>query len=312
MNAQTHSQPEETGVRLRGKWHQRMALDRHVSWRAGGEAERVYVPTGITDLAEMIAQLPPIEPLLFVGLGSNLLVRDGGFAGTVVLVHPALGKTSLVDKTCVYAEAGVASPKLASFSAGQGLAGVEFLAGVPGTVGGALTMNAGCYGGETWQLVKAVQTVDRSGTLRWRSPEDYEIGYRHVALLDKSTQGGGQEWFVAARFNLWQDERSAVRQRIKAWLEQRANSQPLELPNAGSVFRNPPDDYAARLIEASGLMGKQLGGARVSNRHANFIVNTGQASANDIESLIYEVQAVVKQRFGVLLETEVRIVGEAA
>jgi UDP-N-acetylmuramate dehydrogenase len=287
--------------------HFREPMARHVSWRAGGAADRFFISTSIQALAEFLSSLPKGEPLLFVGLGSNLLVRDGGFRGTVVLTHSAKKNASL-ESGLVYAEAGVASPKVARFAALQHLVGAEFLAGIPGTVGGALAMNAGCYGSETWDIVKQVLTIDRHGEVRARKKAEYEIGYRHCQL-----RSGNEEWFVAAHFDLQSGDGEASRARIKELLAKRMAAQPLSLPNAGSVFRNPPGDHAARLIESCGLKGLARGGARVSEKHANFIVNPdGAASAADIEGLILEVKRKVLEETGVDLVPEVRIVGEPA
>jgi UDP-N-acetylmuramate dehydrogenase len=296
---------------LRGTLKAREPMARHVSWRAGGAAARFYAPADLEDLQAFLAQLPPREPLLFVGLGSNLLVRDGGFAGTVILTHAAGRHPQMVGGR-LYAEAGVASPKVARFAARHDLAGAEFLAGVPGTVGGALAMNAGCYGGETWEIVERAVTIDRRGELRTRGRDDFEIGYRFCALR-AGARLGEDEWFAAAWFDLRPGDGAGSRARIRELLEARVASQPLSLPNAGSVFRNPPGDHAARLIESCGLKGLAGGGARVSEKHANFIVNPERrASAADIEALIEEVRRRVAERTGVALVPEVRIVGEAA
>ena len=290
---------------LRGVAACDVAMAKHVSWRAGGLAARAYTPADIDDLAAFLRQLPATEPVLLVGLGSNLLVRDGGWPGTAIFLHAALNGLR-AEEGLIYAEAGVASPKLARFVANQGLVGAEFLAGIPGTVGGALAMNAGCYGAETWPAVVRVQTVDRAGTLRLRSSADYSIGYRHVA-----PRSAVEEWFVAAWLQFPAGDGEASRQHIKELLDKRLATQPLQQPNAGSVFRNPPGDHAARLIEAAGLKGRRVGGAEVSTKHANFIVNAeGKATARDIEALIEIVQAEVRAQFGVELVREVRIVGE--
>jgi UDP-N-acetylmuramate dehydrogenase len=280
-------------------------MARHVSWRAGGKADRFFVPKDLAVLSSFLRTLPRGEPLLFVGLGSNLLVRDGGYRGTVVLMHSAELRPELRDAR-VYANAGVAAPKVARFAALHQLAGAEFLAGIPGTVGGALAMNAGCYGSETWDVVEKAVTIDRSGALHERAKSEFEIGYRHC----RSPQ---EEWFVGAFFRLPAGDGDASRARIKELLAKRIATQPLSLPNAGSVFRNPPGDHAARLIESCGLKGLERGGARVSEKHANFIVNPkGAARAADIEWLILEVQRKVHELRGVKLIPEVRIVGEAA
>src|SRR6185295_18758599 len=287
--------------------HFRESMARHVSWRAGGAADRLFAPPDLEALAAFLRSLPKGEPVLFVGLGSNLLVRDGGFRGSVILTHSAK-KNARMDGDRIYADAGVASPKVARFAATHHFAGAEFLAGIPGTVGGALAMNAGCYGGETWDIVAKVVTVDRSGALREREKREYDISYRHCEL-----RSGDEEWFVAAYFRLQPGDGAASTARIKELLARRMATQPLSLPNAGSVFRNPPGDHAARLIESCGLKGLARGGARVSEKHANFIVNPdGAASAADIEGLILQVRKKVLEETGVELVPEVRIVGEPA
>jgi len=297
------------GSALRGTLRLNEPMARRVSWRAGGRAARCYFPADLDDLAAFLSSLPSDEPVCMVGLGSNLLVRDGGFRGTVILTHGARLAVRL-DGDCVYAEAGVPSPKVARFSANHGFEGAEFLAGIPGTVGGALAMNAGCYGSETWEVVARVLTVDRHGELRERLRPEFEIHYRHCAL--KGGTLGEDVWFAAAWFRFRTGYRDRARRRITELLEQRVRSQPLDLPNAGSVFRNPPGHHAAQLIEACGLKGFVLGGARISEKHANFIVNPkGRASAADIEGLITHARKTVKDRFGIELQTEVRIVGEA-
>jgi UDP-N-acetylmuramate dehydrogenase len=277
-------------------------MQRYTSWRVGGPADRLYIPAGMDDLAAFLRTLPSGEPLHFVGLGSNLLVRDGGVRGTVVVLHDALTGIHF-DGLTVYVEAGVACPKLARQAARHHLHGTEFLAGIPGTMGGALAMNAGCHGAETWDIVERVMTIDRHGVLRERSPAVLEIGYRHVILP-------GEEWFVAAWLKLRSGEASVAEEKIKSLLARRLATQPLNQPNAGSVFRNPDGDFAARLIESCGLKGTSMGGAQVSEKHANFIVNTGKATANDIERLIAHVHDTVLRTHGLELHREVRIIGE--
>jgi len=290
---------------LRGSLRRDEPMAKHVSWRAGGKADRFFVPSDLQDLSAFLRQLKTQEPLLFVGLGSNLLVRDGGWPGTVVLTHSAELRPEMRDGR-VYAQAGVAAPKVARFAALHQLAGAEFLAGIPGTVGGALAMNAGCYGSETWDVVERVSTIDRNGNIFLRSKGEFEIGYRHCHFPK-------EEWFAAAFFRLPSGDGDASRARIKELLAKRIATQPLSLPNAGSVFRNPPGDHAARLIESCGLKGLERGGARVSEKHANFIVNPkGAAKAADIEWLILEVQKRVLESKNVKLIPEVRIVGQAA
>jgi len=294
---------------LRGTLSHDASLARYTSWRCGGPADRLYVPADRADLAAFVGQLPADEPLTVIGLGSNLLVRDGGVRGTVVALHAALGAL-VQDGELIYAEAGVASPKVARFAALHDRAGAEFLAGIPGTVGGALAMNAGCYGGETWRHVAKVEVLQRDGRFVVRTPDAYRIGYRAVRRADGGVPDGV---FTAAWFAFPPGDGHAARERIKELLRRRIGSQPLDLPNAGSVFRNPDGDHAARLIEHCGLKGFAVGGARVSEKHANFIVNPhGAGSAADIEALIEHVRATVRARTGIELEPEVRIVGEAA
>ncbi len=298
---------------LRGEPRENEPMARHVSWRAGGPARRFYAPTDLGDLSTFLRQLPPEEPLLFVGLGSNLLVREGGWKGTVVLMHSA-AKHPAMEDGLIYAEAGVACPKVARFAAVHSLGSAEFLSGIPGTVGGALEMNAGCYGGETWDLIERVTTIDRTGELRSHPKSDFEVGYRRCEMKADANASGGDVWFAGAHFRLPEGDTEESREIIKALLQKRIAAQPLQLPNAGSVFRNPPEGRpAARLIQFCGLRGLERGGARVSEKHANFIVNPkGAASAADIEWLILHIQETVKEETRVQLVTEVKIVGEPA
>ncbi|HZR70741.1 MAG TPA: UDP-N-acetylmuramate dehydrogenase [Burkholderiales bacterium] len=293
---------------LRGTLRLNEPMARHVSWRAGGPAARAYLPADTADLALFLRTLPAHEPVAFVGLGSNLLVRDGGYRGTVVLLHNTRAAVRL-DEALVYAEAGVAAPKVARFAGTHALEGAEFLAGIPGTVGGALAMNAGCYGSETWDIVARVRTVSRSGDLRERGRDQFDVGYRHVEL--RGARLAEDEWFVAGWFALRAGDGARARARVKHLLGRRIATQPLGLPNAGSVFRNPLGDHAARLIEACGLKGFAVGGARISEKHANFIVNPeGGARAADIERLIEHARAEVMRRQGIDLLPEVRIIGD--
>ena len=293
---------------LRGEQRRDEPMRKHTSWRAGGTADRAYRPADLEDLCLFLRGLPSTEPVFFAGLGSNLLVRDGGIRGTVVFTHAALRRFFLGEGAGaaeIYAEAGVATPKVARFAAVHNLEGAEFFAGIPGTVGGALAMNAGCYGAETWDSVVRVRTVDRGGRLQIRSPGEFSIGYRRVIPVQAL-----DEFFVAAWFRFRHGDGRRARQTIKDFLSRRIASQPLNEPNAGSVFRNPPGDHAARLIEACGLKGRRIGAAEVSLKHANFIVNKGDATAKDIEELITQVQETVKRKTGIELEREVQIVGE--
>lgn len=295
---------------LRGRLLVDEPMRKHLTWRTGGTADRAYVPADLDDAAQFLRTLRADEPVHFIGLGSNVLVRDGGLRGTVMLMHSSHAALHM-DGELVYAEARAASPKVARYAATRGYVGAEFLAGIPGTVGGALAMNAGCYGSETWDVVQRLLMLRRSGELRERGPGDFDIGYRHAAL--KQGELGVDEWFAAAWFGFARGDGGAALRRIRELLQRRISTQPLALPNAGSVFRNPPGDHAARLIEACGLKGFAIGGARVSEKHANFIVNAqGRGSAADIEQLIDHVRNSVLAKHAVELMTEVRIIGEAA
>ncbi len=278
-------------------------LSRHTSWRVGGPADLFYEPTSIAELTQVLVELPADMPVHWLGLGSNLLVRDGGVRGAVIATSRLPRELARVGDTGVRAGAGLACMLLAKQCVRWQLGPAAFFAGIPGTVGGALAMNAGAFGGETWSQVEAVITIDRGGEQRTRPRGDYEIGYRTVR--------GPAEWFLAGVFRFEPDAASSMAT-IKGMLARRNAAQPLGIPSCGSVFRNPAGDFAGRLIEEAGLKGRRIGGAMVSDKHANFIVNTGQATAADIETLIEEIASTVAQRTGVRLEPEVRVIGEAA
>src|SRR6185503_8711037 len=269
----------------RGILRRNEPMAKHVSWRAGGRADVFFQPADVEDLGVFLRSLGPGTPVLFVGLGSNLLVRDGGFPGAVIFTHHALTGIQGADLS-FRAGAGVPTPHLARFVAKHGGGGAEWMAGVPGTVGGALAMNAGCYGGETWNHVVAVETLDRAGERHRRARDAFDVGYRHVAL-----RSGEDEWFVGGVFAFERGETARAMGRMRDLLATRVATQPLSQPNAGSVFRNPTGDHAARLIESCGLKGFRVGGAQVSIKHANFILNTGNARAADIEAAIAHVEA---------------------
>ena len=281
-------------------------MSRHTSWRTGGVAKQYVQAQTLPALALFIASLPAHEKILWLGLGSNTLVRDAGFDGTVIATQGVMTQMELIDessdKGTVYVGAGVASARLARFCSKNGLAGAEFFAGIPGLVGGALAMNAGAFGGETWPLVTEVETLDHKGEIRKRSAGEFEYGYRSVTGLH------GQ-WFVSATLKLEEKKAEDNTVDIKQLLAKRAVAQPTGVASCGSVFRNPEADHAARLIDASGLKGKRIGGAVVSEKHANFIINENNATATDIESLILFIQKTVNDKQGVLLKPEVKIVG---
>lgn len=279
-------------------------MSKHTSWHVGGPADLFFTPLHVLDVAVFLQGLEPGTPVMWIGLGSNLLVRDGGIRGAVVDTHGVFDELERRGDNEVWCGSGVTCAKLAKQCIKWGLGPAEFFAGIPGTLGGALAMNAGAFGGETWKHVVAVNVIDRFGVRRERPASDYAVGYRHVS-------GPGNEWFLGAllRFEL---RPGVSNDDIRHLLAKRKATQPISEWSCGSVFTNPPGDHAARLIEACGLKGFRIGGARVSQMHANFIVNDGTATAADIEQLIRHVQQAVEQKHGVQLTTEVRIVGEVS
>jgi UDP-N-acetylmuramate dehydrogenase len=275
-------------------------MSKHTSWRVGGPADLFFKPRDVEALERFLKELPADMPVLWVGLGSNLLVRDGGIRGAVISTAGFMKDIVRLDECRVRAGSGVPCTILARRCTQWRLGPASFFAGIPGTVGGALAMNAGAFGGETWDRVESVETLDRRGDRRSRQRDEYTIGYRTVS-------GPAEEWFLSGT---WRLEPTEALEPISEVLQKRSASQPLGRPSCGSVFRNPPGDFAGRLIEQAGLKGARSGGARVSSKHANFIINTGTASAGDVESLIERIRNTVRERFGVRLELEVRIVGE--
>jgi UDP-N-acetylmuramate dehydrogenase len=278
-------------------------MAKHTSWHVGGPADLFFTPRDVMDLAAFLRQLPPDMPLLWIGLGSNLLVRDGGIRGAVISTHGALGALERLSVTRIQAEAGVPCGRIARQCVKWGLGPAEFFAGIPGTLGGALAMNAGAWGQETWRHVVEVDVLDRRGIRHTRKAAEYGIGYRRVV-------GPEHEWFIGARLE-FERTPGVNAQAIRELLDKRKQTQPIGEWSCGSVFTNPPGDHAARLIESAGLKGLRIGDASVSDKHANFIINHGAARAADIEALIRHVQSTVAQMHGIELHTEVHIVGEA-
>ena len=279
-------------------------MSRHTSWHVGGPAEVFFTPEDRADLAEVLRGLPAEVPLVWLGLGSNLLVRDGGIRGVVISTRGTLDRLERRSETSVYGESGVACARIARQCIKWGLGPAAFFAGIPGTLGGALAMNAGAFGEETWPHVTEVETIDRRGREHRRPAAEYRVGYRQV------DPPAPEEGFLAATLR-FETAPAGSESAVRELLERRRATQPIGEWSCGSVFTNPPGDHAARLIEASGLKGAAVGGASVSSKHANFIINHGTASANDIESLIRRVQETVERAHGLRLRPEVRIVGEA-
>ena len=281
-------------------------MSRHTSWRAGGPAEYFYTPHDRDDLSAFLRALPADTPVYWVGLGSNLLVRDGGLRGVVISTHGVVTRLERLAQQTLYCEASVPCTRLARQSVKWGLTEAEFFGGIPGTLGGALAMNAGAYGGETWQHVVNVEVIDRQGERRVRQAAEYQPAYRQVQ------RPANDEWYLAAELHFAAHDAAGGNQRVRELSERRKETQPLGEWSCGSVFTNPPGDHAARLIEAAGLKGHRIGDAVVSTKHANFIINEGSATAAELEQLILHVQATVERQHGVRLHPEVRIVGEAA
>lgn len=302
LNNRMHVDFDKKG--LKGKLLEQEPMSRHTSWKTGGNADYFYRAADINDLSEFMSRLPAYMPITWVGFGSNLLVRDGGIKGVVISVLGVLDKLELTNETGLVVGAGVSCAKVARFAAKHGLSGVEFLAGIPGTIGGALAMNAGAYGGEIWNYVTQVETINRVGDCNTYTKDKFDITYRSVSIPD------GQ-WFINANVALEKSSKEVVDISIREMLAERAEAQPLGQYSCGSVFRNPPNDHAARLIEVCGLKGKTVGGASVSEKHANFIINSNKASSSDIEQLIELVQATVYEKHTITLIPEVRIIGEA-
>ncbi len=292
----------------------------YTTWHVGGVADLLFQPHSLEELQEFLAKFAitnPDTPIHWLGLGSNVLIRDGGIRGLVILTNSGsnigLNNYELITTSShgklISCEAGVPCAKLAKFLAKNDYPSGAFLAGIPGTMGGALAMNAGCYGSETWDHVIKVDVMDRAGQIIELKPSDFEISYRTVKI--KSTQNNLQEfWFVRAYMQFMQDDSISGVQAIKSLLQKRTSQQPIGQFSGGSVFRNPPGKFAGKLIEEAGLKGYTIGGAEISPKHANFIINNKTATAKDIEDLIIHAQNVVFANTGINLETEVRFIGE--
>lgn len=296
---------QQQAAALRGRLLLDEPMARYTSWAVGGVADAVYRPADTDDLGQFMALLPSDIAIHWVGLGSNLLVRDAGVRGVVILLKAAMQELELKGDV-VTAGAGVTCARLARQVANWGYADSAFFAGIPGTLGGALAMNAGAHGGETWAQVVEVQVMDRSGSTEWLAPSEWQVGYRSVESVSQR-----ECWFVAARLQFAKGSAEAGIQAIRELQAHRAATQPIDQRSCGSVFRNPVGDHSARLIEVSGLKGLRMGGAQVSEKHANFIVNADNAKAADIERLINHVRSTVAEQHGVSLHPEVRIIGEA-
>lgn len=273
------------------------------TWNVGGNAECLFKPADLADLCAFMRSIEHNIDITWLGLGSNVLIRDGGIDGVVIVTQGCLNEFKFLENHVVLAEAGVACAKFARQTNKKGLTGLEFMAGIPGTVGGALAMNAGAHGGATWNKVVKVDVINRRGDVITKNVDQFEFGYRSLHKHE-------EEWFVTAYFQL--DPISAGDNviSIKELMKRRSDSQPIGKKNCGSVFMNPPGEYAAKLIEECGLKGYSIGGASVSEKHTNFIINENDACAEDIEQLITTVIERVAIKFNVYLQPEVKILGK--
>lgn len=301
---------------LQGQLKLNELLSRYTTWRIGGAAECFYQPANETDLQQLLKMLPANTAINWIGLGSNLLIRDGGIKGVVIYTNGVLNELDIncsaqgKNSQClISAQAGVPCAIFARKAANESINGAEFLSGIPGTIGGALAMNAGAFGGETWRYVQSVQMIDRQGEISSHTADDFAIQYRQVRMKDGSAI---KQWFLSAVFSFTRDAQGLMqsKQEIKRLLKHRAETQPTQQANAGSVFKNPANDYAARLIERCGLKGEAVNDAQISAKHANFIINKGAARAEDVEALINKIKNAVYAQYQINLETEVRIIGD--
>jgi UDP-N-acetylmuramate dehydrogenase len=278
-------------------------MSRHTSWHIGGPADLFFTPQDRADLLAFLEVLPAGTPLFWLGLGSNLLVRDGGIRG-VVIDTTGLDRLESIDATHLYADAGVPCARIARRCISLELGPAEFFAGIPGTLGGALTMNAGAFGGETWPRVRAVDVCDARGRERRREAREYSYSYRRIV---PPVPG---EFFLGAVLE-FEHRPGLTDEAMRDLIARRKESQPIGEWSCGSTFTNPKGEHAARLIEAAGLKGTRIGDVMVSPKHANFLVNVGAARAADIERLVALIQQEVQRQFGVTLTPEFKTVGEA-
>ncbi|MBF0264779.1 MAG: UDP-N-acetylmuramate dehydrogenase [Gammaproteobacteria bacterium] len=298
---------------IKGELLSNELLSKHTTWKVGGPATLYFKPESKMDLQQFLITLNDSQPILWLGLGSNILFPDNGFNGVVI---NAVGQLKTIayeqiseNNTKVTVEVGVTCSKFSREMANKGLLGAEFFSGIPGSIGGALAMNAGAFNGETWKHVTNIETIDIKGLFHHKHAKQFEVSYRHVKGLEQR-QNQQKEWYVSAEFLFEKNPElvQVTKQNIKTMLLKRNQSQPVQQANAGSVFKNPKGYFAAKLIEQCNLKNTQIGDAIVSNKHANFIINQGHAKAADILKLIELVQETVLKQTGVLLEREVVVI----
>lgn len=277
-------------------------LSRHTSFRIGGPAEVMAFPKTHAELAELlkVSAMLDCKPLI-LGAGTNILAPDEGLPGIVICLKNMDGTAERIDEAHIRVPAGMSMARAAVAAAGFGLSGLEFAHGIPGSVGGGVYMNAGAYGGEIAQVCSRVEAMDMDGNMHGYTGEQMQFSYRHSRLED---EGG---IVLAAEFALTPKPEEEIRAQMQALMAKRRNSQPLDMPSAGSAFKRPVGGYAAALIDAAGLKGHSIGGAQVSQKHAGFIVNMGNATARDVKALLANVADRVYAHTGIRLEPEVRI-----
>ena len=280
------------------------SMAKHTSWRVGGRADLFYSPKSRKDLVYFLSSIDPNLPITWIGRGTNILVRDAGIRGVVISTKSFLKEIEKTSEYLYKVEAGVACVELALFCQKNGIGPAAFFSGIPGSIGGALTMNAGSFGMETWDLVKEVEVINEKGDISFLEKESFDIAYRTVTFPFRL-------WFLSCSMSLSSDEQTTKDNLIEL-RNQRIRTQPLSENTCGSVFKNPPGNYAGALIEGAGLKGFKIGSASISEQHANFIVNEGGATARDIENLIKHTRQAVREKFDIDLQPEVRIIGEAS
>lgn len=288
--------------KLKATLHTNHPLAAYTSWKIGGPAEYFYQPADLADLATLLKSWQE-EPITLLGAATNVLIRDNGIKGLVIYLKNHLDNIQILDNFNLRVEAGTSIAHLVKKGFDLEMVDIASFAGIPGTIGGALKMNAGAYGDHIWNHVQSVETINRLGEIKSREAREFSPAYRHITGLDHD------EWFVSAELTFARGQKGEIVKLVRDYLKKRETSQPLHLPSCGSVFRNPPGDYAARLIETCGLKGKKIGGAQISEKHANFIVNLGHAKATDVETLMQEIIIKVEQTTGIKLTPEVQIFG---
>ena len=285
---------------LKGRLRENVSLKDYNTWKIGGKAEYFYEPSDIKDL-KLFLELLQNTPITFLGNGSNVLIRDGGISGCVICLKNTLNNYFVKDEEYIF-EAGLSCMKMAQITARENYEGLEYLCGIPGSLGGALAMNAGCYGGNIWDHVSTVSLINNDGEIIKKNKNDFIIGYRNTSLEENN-------FFISAVFKLRKNKLKNSLEKIKEFLQDRRSKQPTGLLSCGSVFKNPKNLYAAKLIESIGLKGYKIGGACISEKHANFIISDKSTKSIDIEKLINFTQKEVFKKKEVILETEVKFIG---